>query len=79
MSFTKEELAGFLDSDLWKEIEEYMVEEKETAKEELSSLDFSNEKSNIQAVKIQAKIESIDLLIDKVQTMKEESAEEING
>lgn len=75
---TKEEMGAFLDSDLWKELEQYLQDEKEVAREELSTIDYSDPKSNVQAVKQQAKIEAIDSVLDRVQTMQEEVGEQ-NG
>ena len=69
MTFTAEEYKQFLDSDLWNEIKDYLIEERESAKEELSSLDFSDPKANVQAVKFQAMIESINSMVEKVLSM----------
>lgn len=73
---TKEEMGAFIDGELWKEISDFLEEEKEVAKEELSTIDFSLPISNVQAVKLQSKIEVVDSVLDRIETMKEEVLEQ---
>ena len=73
MTITKEEIYDLLESDVWKEIEAELKEEQTEAKELLCQLDFSISTTTLEAVKYQAKIEVIDQLFEKVESLKEDS------
>ena len=73
MAITKEEIYNFLNSDFWGEIRVYLGTEQADAKEELAGLDFSKKESVIKAVAFQERINAIQTLIDKIETMKEDA------
>jgi hypothetical protein len=67
----KEDIKDFLESEIWKELQQYMIDEREEAHNDLAQLNFSDTESNLMAVKYQAKIEIMDMIIDKILTMEE--------
>lgn len=73
---TKEELAEFLESSPWIEIQAMLEEKKEDAKEELISLDFALEDSNIKAIKNQIIIHVVDEIFEEIDKAKESAIDE---